>query len=444
MRDMIKCNPKDWLSGLRSTLLFVSLLVFFQVWSQSIPSFTVSAVACTGQEVSFTNTSVVLNGDTLSYNWIFEDQNLGFSNTENPTYVWREVGEYQVQLIIENQHGDTSSISKSVKVNPTPRSGFSTKYLCKGIPAKFEGDHYDVNIYGGVSYEWSFPDTSITQRIGQYTFNEIGVYSVSLKVTSIVGCADSLESSLDVKEPVLLDFKVEDACMGDTSVFTNLTNDPSKEYRWNYGDRNTSADYHGKHLYAQANIYNVRLEVLETDNTCASDIVKQAIVNPLPDASFTYEVISSYRRIVQFYGPADNDFYRWSFGDGAKSTDQNPLYEYEKFDGSNFTVCLATRFGQCWSEECEELVSFVSVEDFESSNGHSVYPNPSIGLFNVTIPINEIIEYGIYDVSGRKLDLAGVFDREKLVIDMTRYPKGVYYLQLNSSSDRYTTKLVVK
>ena len=77
-----------------------------------------------------------------------------------------------------------------------------------------------------------------------------------------------------------------------------------------------------------------------------------------------------------------------------------------------------------------------------------VYPNPSNGLFSVSVDgIDGIINMIVYDSRGREIiSESMVLNGQKSIndIDLNNYSDGVYTLQLSSKSGNYTTKLVKK
>lgn len=68
-----------------------------------------------GGDVAFTNTSTDADGTIASYEWTFGD-NTGTSTEESPTYAFSEVGIYEVNLMITDDIGATSTYSSKIYV----------------------------------------------------------------------------------------------------------------------------------------------------------------------------------------------------------------------------------------------------------------------------------------------------------------------------------------
>jgi PKD repeat protein len=105
---------------------------------------------------------------------------------------------------------------------------------------------------------------------------------------------------------------------------------------WNFGDGTGSSERNPVHSYATAGSYAVTLTV--RDNDGAEDI-KSRVAEPEapapnkpPDADF--EVHCS-ELICTFIDKSKDDdgtivAWQWSFGDGATSTERNPLHVYDE------------------------------------------------------------------------------------------------------------------
>jgi uncharacterized membrane protein len=58
------------------------------------------------------------------------------------------------------------------------------------------------------------------------------------------------------------------------------------------------------------------------------------------DADWRFQVVDMDRRLVAFHDQGEGKVtqWKWSFGDGATSTEQNPMHTYQK--GGDYTVVL--------------------------------------------------------------------------------------------------------
>lgn len=117
-------------------------------------------------------------------------------------------------------------------------------------------------------------------------------------------------------------------------TFTNISEDATGCYFWDFGDGGTSNEVNPVHTYTVAGDYTV---CLTAENPYGTDVYCGSINVILPpDAAFTY----TGDPVVSFTDLTLNDptSWLWNFGDGGTSTLQNPVHTFTS--ESTFTVCL--------------------------------------------------------------------------------------------------------
>jgi serine protease AprX len=82
-------------------------------------------------------------------------------------------------------------------------------------------------------------------------------------------------------------------------------------------------------------------------------------------------------------------------------------------------------------------------EDFSISNV-SVYPNPTNDILNVSSLNNEINNYSIFDLQGRKVYSNKVNNLNNFSLDITNLNSGIYIIELYSENGKYSQKIVKK
>jgi PKD repeat protein len=120
-----------------------------------------------------------------------------------------------------------------------------------------------------------------------------------------------------------------------------------ESYLWNFGDGNSSTQYHPVHTYSSAGTYTVTLTVTDNDGLSAIDETIaniQMIENESPVANANGPYSGVEGSVVQFtsdgsYDPDGNiESYLWNFGDGNASALQNPVHTYST--AGTYTVIL--------------------------------------------------------------------------------------------------------
>ena len=132
------------------------------------------------------------------------------------------------------------------------------------------------------------------------------------------------------------------------SVQFTICSENAVSFNWDFGDGNNSTDKNPIHTYFTAGIYAVNLTVSnenDTDSKLATINVSEKSVSVLPVANFTTNVSEGYAPLsVQFNDSSENAVsFDWDFGDGANSTDKDPIHTYS--NAGIYTVNLTVSNG---------------------------------------------------------------------------------------------------
>ncbi len=158
---------------------------------------------CTEHTVNFTNNSLpVIGYDIL---WDLGD---GTTSTElNPTHTYTATGEYSVSLSITTPTGCISQETwvDYIRVTDPPVADFS---FSPDKASNFEPEVEFTDLSENASqWYWDFDDNGeySTQQNPTYTFQDTGFHAVTLLVTQLSGCQDSITKIVDV-EPLFTYF----------------------------------------------------------------------------------------------------------------------------------------------------------------------------------------------------------------------------------------------
>ncbi len=340
------------------------------------PAFTNPPVVCQGAIVSFTNTSTPLPATAT---WFMGD---GSSVTAlNPAHLYNTPGVYTITMIADfGGCYDTAYGSINVISNPVPGFTAVNTTACKPpLTVTFTNTST-----GGVTYNWDFGDgNTSTQRNPVHTYTTNGSFTVTLTVTNANGCTTTLVMPDFVRilapraqinnlpiatcAPVIHTF---------SSTVTSV--DPVISYEWDFGDGTTSALPNPVHTFP-VGVYDIRL-VITTAGGCTDTVTVPrgivATVKPNPNFSATPRDVCA-EMPVNFTdlttGTVTN--WLWLFGDGATSTDQNPVHEYE--DTGYFDVTLIVCNGGC----CDTLTIL-----------NYIHVKPPIAAFDIGLDCSRHLE----------------------------------------------------
>jgi YHS domain-containing protein len=125
-------------------------------------------------------------------------------------------------------------------------------------------------------------------------------------------------------------------------TFTEASTGTPTSWNWNFGDGNTSIEQNPSHLYYTAGNYTVNLMVTNTNGTNSTFATITVLQPSLPITNFSSNVTRGYAPLsVRFSDLSKNATkWKWDFGDGANSTDKDPVHRYSKVGKYNVTLTV--------------------------------------------------------------------------------------------------------
>ncbi|MBI3501887.1 MAG: PKD domain-containing protein [Bacteroidetes bacterium] len=307
-------------------------------------------VICTGQTVTFTNTSVPA---AVSANWNFGDATT--SATINPSHTYTAAGTYTVTMTATDASGCTGTIKNTIVVNQTPTANFiaDTMVACS-VPFTV---NFTNTSTGGATYSWNFGDgNTSTLQNPTHTYTATGTYNVTLTVTNANGTCNATitkNAFILISPPVANFIHVPDSgCVPLTVNFTSTSSsaiDPIVIYAWNFGDGGNSALQNPVHTYTATGVYSVTLTIT-TQNGCTATLICNNCIKvgtpPVANFGAVPDTIC-FGLPINFYDSSSVPVtgWYWNFGDGGNSTLQNPTHTYA--DTGTYQVYLIAYNNGC-------------------------------------------------------------------------------------------------
>ncbi|MFY9310958.1 MAG: PKD domain-containing protein, partial [Bacteroidia bacterium] len=244
------------------------------VFDPPTSNFSVADVCLTDSAI-FINTSANPSmGSIASVLWNFGDGSLLNNTLTNPHHLYSAVGTYPVTLITRSSNlACADTITDSITVFPMPIADFAAADVCDEQAVNFFDSSTVTNGNTIAAWNWTFGDngTSTLQNPTR-TYTTFGQYSVQLIATTNNGCKDTISKNVVIHPLPVANFSTGNACLGDTTSFTNqseipsnTTNDVITAWNWDLGNNtpivtttNTS------NLYAAMGSYTVELKVITT------------------------------------------------------------------------------------------------------------------------------------------------------------------------------------
>jgi PKD repeat protein len=295
---------------------------------------------CDFLNVQFTNTS--LNAD--SYQWTFGDGNS--TSIINPSHFYNRVGVYDVTLIAyKGSCSNTVNYPQYLRVD-SAHAGFtfSSDKICPPITTTFTDQSANA-----VSWRWFFGDGDTSKLQSQvHVYIEPPVYLPGMIMTDIHGCSDTVVTGFFPNIHSGFITTADSGCFPFTVQFLSNSSGLTSEWYWDFGDGTTSTQPNPVHTYNIPGTYDITLitasPTLTTD--CADTLFVPAKIKvKKPTAGFTSTDLQACApSLVNFTNLSfDADNFLWDFGDGTKSTNQNPSHIYNT--PGDYTVKLVSSSG---------------------------------------------------------------------------------------------------
>ncbi|MBS1656377.1 MAG: PKD domain-containing protein, partial [Bacteroidetes bacterium] len=270
-------------------------------------------------------------------------------------------------------------------------------------------------------WNWDFGDgtTSTTQNPAK-NYSAAGTYTVTLTVTSAIGCVSNTFTKQVIVDPLPTPlFNVSSpTCATRDVTFTDasLANAGNLiKWTWDYGDATTAVLNNNNpftHNYNSTGTYHVTLKV-ETDKGCVSSLLaKDIVVSPLPVANFGIPESCLSDPFSQFTdssliadGTESQFTYNWNFGDPNAnpgdpntSTIKNPLHKYTATGPYNITLTVTSNSG-CASTTSKPFFvnGAIPIPSFTVAGGTAQCSSNIISISNTsTVNPGNVVKLEIY------------------------------------------------
>lgn len=159
--------------------------------SKPVADFVFSGT-CENSATVFTDSSTNVNGAIVAWNWDFDAT--ANDTAQNPSYTFAPAGTHTVTLIVNTAAGCSDTLIQTLMVNPAPSAWYTDTTICP-----YDGVYTDASVITSgtiVSWAWDFGDsTSSPLQSPTHTFNDTGMYIVTLTVTSDSGCISAFNDT---------------------------------------------------------------------------------------------------------------------------------------------------------------------------------------------------------------------------------------------------------
>ena len=318
-----------------------------------IVSFSASPVAgCPPLPVNFTNSSNPVVPGVATYSWSFGDGS-AINTTQNPPHTYQNPGFYNVTLSVTNSAGCVSSqtLTQYINVYDPPDADFTFTPVCKA-PGTTTFTSTVTTGTPPYTYHWDYGDNTTpgTTANPTHTYATSGTFNVTLVVTDVNGCMDTVVKPLGVGT-LNANFTAPPlACLGMPVIFIN-TSVNAGNYLWYFGDNTTSSSSNPVHTYTTPGTYNVMLVAWDMPNVCTDTFIVPITVSPGPTASFNIspQYTCGAPATINFTSTSTGGAvsYVWNFGDGSPTVTGATATHTYTTDGAFTVTLVATDANGC-------------------------------------------------------------------------------------------------
>jgi hypothetical protein len=376
-------------------------------------AFNLTTPVCVGQNVSLNSSAT---GGATNFTWTMTGGSPATSTLQNTTTSYAAPGIYSVTLFALNGIG-SSSLTKTISVLAIPNVAVSSSSICSGNTGT-------LSATGASSYTWNPGGlTGATQTFA----------IVNTQVFTVIGsngtCSNNSTGTLSVTATPTVSVPNATICSG---ASTNLTATGATNYTWNPGALTGPSQIYSP---AATSFYTVT----GANSNCLNTKTFTITVNSNP----TVSTVASSTLICTGQTTTLTT-------SGATNFTTNP----GAIVGSNvavsptanttYTVTGATNNCTGTSIVTVSVSLCTGMNKNSGASDLKVYPNPTQGP--VTLNFGEAFngQVTVFNALGQLLITQKITDSEKLNLDLSIYPKGVYLIKLSPISGKGNYIRIVK
>lgn len=383
-----------------------SVIKSVPIYSKPVVDFAVQAppFSCSGTSSMFTNSTVNPSDSNIAgWLWDFGDpaSASNSSTLKTPQHTYNTAGDYPVSLTATTNFGCQTVKNKSITIAASPDVSFSHDPTCQDANVQFK------DLTGGQSWDWQIGTSFYTTQNVSHQFTTPGMYPVFLTVTGLNGCIGSTSSNVTVPPKLTPNFSVSKNCVGQGTVFTDLTNDaadPIAQRKWTInGGLVVENDNATTYNFDVAGVYETTLVIVTSTGCVSTPVVKNVSIGAPPVATFTATPETGGAPLqVQFANTSTGAVsYSWKFNDPNNTTSAlvNPQFTFLEI-GEYAVELTATSLQACVASISKVIrvvqprinVGVGKVELLETASGFvpeiTIVNQSNVNVSNVTLLID--------------------------------------------------------
>jgi gliding motility-associated-like protein len=243
--------------------------------------------SCEAAPIPFTDLSETGAQRIEQWNWSFGDG--GSSQARNPRYLFRQPGDWNVSLQVTDNNECADVATKPLRYFPVPPLLIISPSTFRGcVPAGIFFDNLSEPIDETYDITWEFGDGGTSPLVSPWhTYEEPGVYTVSLDITSPIGCKTDTTffDLITVEESPKAGFSFapdQPSNINPTVEFTDES-ERANQWLWDFGTGKNSLQRNPSYTFPDTGRYEVR-QIVTHPNGCTDTLLQ--IVDVLPEVRY--------------------------------------------------------------------------------------------------------------------------------------------------------------
>lgn len=330
--------------------------------------------ACPFEELHFHSSTT---GNIQSIDWDFGDgQN---ETASDPIHAYAFGNNYFISATATDANGCPAVSSLAFEVHPQPSISMNLSALEGCSPLNICSENSTTN---ATSYNWNFGNgfTSSSQDACQEYVNTSGLnvgYVISLEAVNEFGCVDYEEQIIVVQPQPVTDFTLsqDGSCFVQDIVQASLNSFGSTSYEWISDGIVVSTEQNPSFVFEQTGLHTISVTSYN-DLGCTDSHSAQYEIYTTPEIDIMPDKFNGCAPLeVTFENTTSNGAtWQWIFGNGAQSTAENPLVQFDSPGLYDVQLTAISEHG------CQQVQFFEDmIESFEVPTANFVYsPNDDI------------------------------------------------------------------
>lgn len=337
------------------------------------------------------------------------------------------------------------------------------------IPASANGAAFQDNDGSHVFVLWAKTSIDMSEAAsttysfpGSFGLSEVTVWDWDFSKTANVevhspqnlllsGSPIFIKAGSHLNTPPVAAFEADpmEGCEPFTVTFNDVSGGNPNAWSWSFpgGNPSSSTLQNPSVTYTSSGTYDVSLTASNDfgENTVSSNGL--IVVEPLPAASFDYEVQNNDLTIIFTNTSNHGTSYKWQFGDGGMSSEENPTHTYSG-EGTYSIILEVTN--DCGTETFQQTVMLETSSLFDNSEieRFEVFPNPTDGHFSVIVEGETLttLQLSLHNILGQEVfteTLQSNGGKHYRTFDGVKYSKGIYILRVDFGGKSAQKRVVI-